>query len=159
GARVMEPAFSPDGKRVAFVVIGDDALTLWLLDVAAARAAQVSARRLNGVDGAPCAWLGSGEGLVCRAAAAGPGAEPPAAGATPTGPIVLENDGRKRPTRTNPDLLKSPRDEALFEHYLRAQVVRIGVDGQVAPLGKPDLIIRAEPSPDAGWLLVSTVHR
>jgi dipeptidyl aminopeptidase/acylaminoacyl peptidase len=155
--RVLEPEFSPDGKRLAFILIGDDGLTLWQAEVAGARAKELSATRLNGVVGDTCRWLPDSQGLICRAIVRG-AAEPPADPA-PTGPVVLENDGRRRPVRTNPDLLKSPRDEALLEHYLAAQIVRIGVDGQVVPVGKPGLITRAEPSPDGAHLLVSTVHR
>src|SRR4029078_1848133 len=49
GARIAEPTFSPDGKRVAFILIGDDTLTLWLADVASARAVEAAPARLNGV--------------------------------------------------------------------------------------------------------------
>ena len=86
GAGVGAPSWSPSGKRFAFVVSTDDALTLWVGDVAAKNARQLSPRRLNAVLGAPCDWTGD-ESLVCTFVPQDRGAEPVAA-ATPAGPIV-----------------------------------------------------------------------
>src|SRR5262249_47112025 len=65
--RVVEPEFSPDGKKLAFILIGDDGLTLWLADVGGARARELSPTRLNGVAGDTCNWLADSQGLICRA--------------------------------------------------------------------------------------------
>jgi dipeptidyl aminopeptidase/acylaminoacyl peptidase len=79
--------------------------------------------------------------------------------AVPTGPLVQENDGKKRPARTNPDLLKDPHDEVMFEHYLGSQLVRVRLDGNAEPIGKPGLYVGVTPSPDAKHLMVATLHR
>jgi dipeptidyl aminopeptidase/acylaminoacyl peptidase len=83
----------------------------------------------------------------------------PAAASAPTGPIAQESEGRAAPNPTFQDLLKSPDDERMFEHYLTAQVAVVGLDGRVAPLGAPALRTGARPSPDGRWLLVETAHR
>ena len=49
----------------------------------------------------------------------------------PVGPVIDENLGRKAPARTYSNLLKSPHDEALFEHYLQSGLVRVGMDGKI----------------------------
>ncbi len=54
GGGIGAPSWSPSGKRFAFTVTTDDAITLWVGDVASKSARQVSARRLNAVLGAPC---------------------------------------------------------------------------------------------------------
>src|SRR4051794_33447786 len=59
---------------------------------------------LSGVTGAPCDWLPDARGLVCRTIV--PDLKPlSAAPSAPTGPIVQENLGRKKPAPTNPELL------------------------------------------------------
>ena len=75
------------------------------------------------------------------------------------GPVVQENLGKTAPARTYQDLLKDPRDEALFEHYVSAQPLRVTVDGKTQEIGARALITGIEPSPDGRFLLVTSVHR
>lgn len=157
-AGISYAAWSPSGRSLAFVVSTDDALTLWVADVAARRARQVSDRRLNAVLGAPCAWMDDAE-LACRLVPSGRGAEPEAP-TVPAGPIVQEAlSGRADRVATYQDLLKDPYDEAIFEHYATSQLARVTVDGRVTPLGAPAIISAASPSPDGRWLLVTTLAR
>jgi dipeptidyl aminopeptidase/acylaminoacyl peptidase len=96
--------------------------------------------------------------LVCRTVPRD--AKAPAAGQTvPSGPIVQENTGAKKPARTNPDLLASPTDERLFEHYMASQIALVALDGKVTPIGAPALYTGSSPSPDGKLLLVESVHR
>jgi dipeptidyl aminopeptidase/acylaminoacyl peptidase len=96
--------------------------------------------------------------LACLTVPAGRGA-PPAGSAVPTGPIEQESDGKAAPNPTFQDLLRSPADEATFDHYAAAQVALVGVDGRVTPVGAPAVRNRVAPSPDGRWLLVETVRR
>ncbi|MCB1018392.1 MAG: S9 family peptidase, partial [Acidobacteria bacterium] len=109
-------------------------------------------------DASPCAWESDRSSLVCRAVPAGRGSEP-ARPEAPSGPEIQETTGEKAAARTYQDLLKTAYDEDLFEHYVGARVVRVDVNGKVSPVGKPDLITRAEPSPDGRYLLVEALHR
>src|SRR5262249_42131183 len=83
----------------------------------------------------------------------------PAAPTVPTGPIVQENLGTRKPAWTNPDLLTNPTDERLFDHYMASQIALVTVDGKVSLLGSPALYTRTVPSPDGKMLLVEAVHR
>ncbi len=158
GAGVGAPSWSPSGKRFAFVVSTDDALTLWVGDVAAKNARQLSPRRLNAVLGAPCDWTGD-ESLVCTFVPQDRGAEPVAA-ATPAGPIVQQTlTGSADRAATYQDLLKSPHDEAIFAHYATSQLARVTLDGAVTPIGAAGIISGATVSPDGQWLLVTTLSR
>ncbi len=157
GARLNELTWSPDGARFAFTVTSDDGVRLWSGDVAGAAATQVLAAPLNAVAGGSYRWMPDGT-LVARTIPASRGAAP-ARPSVPAGPIVHENDGKKRPARTNPDLLQDRHDEALLDHYLQAQLVRTTVDGKATPLGKPGLHFTPQPSPDGAYLLVTTLHR
>ena len=162
--RIGQPLWSADGRHVAFTVTGPGAIVLWAADVPAGGASgpAIAARRvaavaLNAASGPPCAWVDDAR-LACLTIPAGRGA-PPNAPSVPTGPIEQESDGKATPNPTFEDLLKSPADEATFEHYLTAQVALVGLDGSVKRLGTPAVRTRVAPSPDGRWLLVETTHR
>ena len=63
------------------------------------------------------------------------------------------------PAWTYQDLLANPFDEALFEHYAMAQLVRVDLDGVMLSLGEPMLVRGASPSPDGSYVLVQATHR
>ncbi len=158
GAGVGAPSWSPNGQRFSFVVSTDDALTLWVGDLAAKSARQVSARRLNAVLGAPCDWSGD-DALVCTLVPSDRGPEP-VAPSTPLGPIVQEAlTGSPDRAATYQDLLKSPHDEAIFAHYATSQLARVALDGTVTPVGANAIISGATVSPDGQWMLVTTLAK
>jgi dipeptidyl aminopeptidase/acylaminoacyl peptidase len=157
GARVANAEWSPDGARVSFTLLEGRRATPWVAEAATGQARRLADVSLAGAAGAPCAWSGS-TALVCLTIPAGRG-EPPSAAETPTGPVVQESEGRAAPNRTYQDLLASPDDERLFEHYFTNRIARIALDGSVTPLGEPGIHVAARPSPDGRFLLVERVHR
>lgn len=160
GGPITSVAWSPDGSRLAVTRAGVDAGAghgLWLVEAATARAHRVAGVEVNSVLGDPCHWLGDGSGLVCRTVARS--GAPGAGVAEAPLPVVQESDGRPTPGRTYQDLLRSPADEALLDRHMTMQLVRVGVDGSVRPLGTPGLIDIALPSPDGRWVLVGRRHR
>ena len=84
----------------------------------------------------------------------------PAEPRAPIGPNVQESSGRLSQMATFQDLLASPHDEDLFQHFATGQVARIDTEtGQVERIGPAALITEVDPSPDEKYLLVSTVRR
>ena len=84
----------------------------------------------------------------------------PSAPRAPLGPNVQESSGRLSQMATFQDLLASPHDEDLFEHFATGQLARIDTEtGQVERIGPAALITQVDPSPDEKYLLVSTVRR
>jgi dipeptidyl aminopeptidase/acylaminoacyl peptidase len=77
----------------------------------------------------------------------------------PGGPLVQETTGEPAAAWTYQDLLETPHDEALFEHYTKAQLVEVALDGAVTARGAVSLLDRAEPSPDGSFLLVEHIER
>jgi len=63
------------------------------------------------------------------------------------------------PARTYQDLLKNAHDEALFEYYLQAQLVRIGLDGKSKKIGPAGTVWGYESSPDGQYIMVQTLHQ
>ena len=161
GGRIVQiddASFSPDGRLAAFSLTTAAGMELWILDVASGAAKRVL-EDLNGVfRGRPYAWLSDSRSLVAKVVPEGRG-PPPEAPSVPSGPIVQEARGTKSAARTYQDLLTSHHDEALFEHYGKAQVVRVSVEGAVHKLGAPGLVARAEPSPEGEHILVERLER
>lgn len=159
GLKMRWARWSPDGKRLAFAHSADNALELWVIDVSTASASRLPNVQLNGVQAWPFHWLSDSQSLICRTIPAerGPVPRQPQ---TPAGPVIDQStEGRKSPTRTYQDLLKSPYDAELFAYYANAQVRRVYLDGRNEALGKPAMIFSADPSPDGKYLLVESFHR
>jgi dipeptidyl aminopeptidase/acylaminoacyl peptidase len=157
GARLVNPAWSPDGTHVAFVVSGENAMTLWVGDVATGVTHQASDVRLNSATGAPCSWTTSAA-LICKTIVRGRGPAP-AEAMTPTGPVIEETEGAAAGNPTFEDLLKNARDESLFDYYFTSQVAVISLDGTARTLGEPAIYTLVCSSPDARFVLVQSVHR
>ncbi len=159
GARLTEVAWSPNGERLAVVNVTETESQLWLVDVSQARAFKVPDLKLNGANWFEVRWLPDGLSLVVLGVPKTLPALSPEEKA-PTGPKVLEHRGGKASARTYQDLLQTPRDEELFEHYLTSQVYRVEVEElKVKPLSSPRLFTDVSPSPDGRYLLVSYWER
>ena len=158
GARLGSLRFSPDTKHLAFTVTTDDGIALYVAETGTGKSTRLTEARLNGVFGDPCCWVSSAGPLLCRMLPAARGAAP-ATAAAPVGPIAQESVGQAAPNPTFQDLLQSPADEALFEHYVTSQLVLVSLDGSSQPVGPPGLHTKAWPSPDGSHILVETVHR
>ena len=78
----------------------------------------------------------------------------------PTGPTIQESFGKLSPVRTYQDLLQNAHDEALFDHYATARLVRVdAATSEKTALGKPAIFGSVAPSPDGKLLLVSRIVR
>lgn len=153
------PDFSPDGAMIAFERTTADGIELWAADVASAEARRLVGPRLNGVWGGACDWMPSGGELLCRLVPEGRGPAPEMP-ATPQGPVVQESEGRSSPVRTYQDLLKSPHDMALYEHYATALLAFVdATSGQVRPLGAPGVFASVEASPSGNLVLVQRLQK
>jgi dipeptidyl aminopeptidase/acylaminoacyl peptidase len=158
--RITGVQWSPDGAHVAFSVNGDSGIALWVADVATGRSRRLTEPRLNsaGEFFGACRWAGPSR-LACKMIPTGRGA-PPSMDQAPTGPAIQETtEGPRSAIWTYQNLLTSPADEALFEHYFTSQIAFVGLDGTVTPVGRPGIYTAVLPSPDGQYLAVQAVHR
>ena len=157
-ARIGDAAWSPDGKRVAFILVRDSSLELMVVDVTnGAQARRITDRSLNGMFGRPFSWFSDSKSLIISAIPPTRGA-PPKAMTTASGPLIQENLGRRNAARTYQDLLKSPHDEALFEYYAATEVARVTLDGKIDIIAT-GMIRNLLPSPDGQYALMQTVKK
>jgi dipeptidyl aminopeptidase/acylaminoacyl peptidase len=156
-ARVGTAMWSPTGDRVAFTLLDEGGVSLWLADAGTGAIRMISGPTLNAAFGSPCRWLPSGNGLICLRVVPDRGA-PPDTQVSPRGPVVRESEGK--PVETGSlDGLEHGRDESLFEYYFGNQLFLIPLSGNDRPIGAAGLHSGFEISPDGRYLLVETVHR
>ncbi|MDA2930131.1 prolyl oligopeptidase family serine peptidase [Acidobacteria bacterium AH-259-O06] len=158
GARIGNVEWAPDGKNIAFTLTQGDRVELWVAEVQTGAARPVLDVRLNAAYGQPLQWLADSQALVCKVVPADRGPTP-SKPTVPSSPTIQENLGGKAPARTYQDLLESAHDEALFEYYTTAQVVRVTLKGENHPIGTPAITRTIKPAPNGEMLLVETVHR
>ena len=76
------------------------------------------------------------------------------------GPMLQEHSGRATPEPPHPDLLRSAHDEALFEHYATAQLMRLNLaSGAVQRLGEPGLYFSVGAVGEGQALLTERIVR
>lgn len=155
-ARITSLSWSRDSRHLLTTVSTGTSLELWVVEIASGRARRAAYRALNGTLDTP-AWVDEST-IVASLIPAGRTTPPPPPH-VPSGPVMQENLGGKKPARTYPDMLASTHDESVFEHYATSELVLVSLDGKITPLGLRGLIGNATPSPDGRYLLVTTWHR
>jgi dipeptidyl aminopeptidase/acylaminoacyl peptidase len=152
------PSWSPDGRHFAFTITTGEGVELWIGDTESAAARRLLPAIVNGVERRTFQWLPGGEALLVQVIPSDRGPMP-AAPAVPSGPVIQENLGTRAPVRTYQDLLGSPYDEALFDHFFTSELVRVSTAGEVTNVGPPAIYGEVDPSPDGRFLLISRIVR
>ncbi|MCP4046594.1 MAG: S9 family peptidase, partial [Gammaproteobacteria bacterium] len=157
--KVMNAAFSPDSKNVAFVLETNDGLSLWNYRLQTAKTARVTDRFISAsLGGRKYRWKHDSSGFYTRLTVKGAD-QIPVQTLTDIKPVIQTTTGEKAAVRTYSNLLKTPHDENLFEFLGTSQVAGIGLNGEVRLLGKAGMFKRFTASPDGKYLLVSQIKR
>ncbi len=152
--RVLDVAWAADGRRLALVTKEADHVGLWIGSVDGAFR-EIEGLALSPLLGEAVRWTPDQRHLLVRRVPPERG-QVPAAPAIPVGPVVRESGGGLGASSTYEarDLLTSPYDEALFEHFATVQIAVVEVDdGTIAPVGAPGVYGEVSPSPDGRFLL------
>jgi dipeptidyl aminopeptidase/acylaminoacyl peptidase len=158
GTKIATVSWAPDASKFAFTVTDDKNVELWMTDVAKLVTRRVIRQRLNAALGTPYRWGPNSKGFVVSVVPEDRGPEPPEP-PVPIGPVTQENLGKAAPARTYQDLLTNLYDESLFEYYGTSQLMLVDLGGDHSRLGTPGLYTSFEPSPDAKYILVTSVHK
>jgi dipeptidyl aminopeptidase/acylaminoacyl peptidase len=161
GTRLGEPLWNAAGTSFAFSNKTDSAVELWVCDAATARARRVDGLRLNPVLEYGIAWMPDQATLLVKTVPAGRSA-PPAPAAQPSGPRIEESGKVTAASSTYEarDLLATPHDADLFEHYATAQLALVdAASGRVTRIGEPGVLAKVLPAPGGRFLLVERIER
>jgi dipeptidyl aminopeptidase/acylaminoacyl peptidase len=155
GARIAGASWSHDSDHFVLRLVTGAGTQLWG-GSASEGSLGLLVEQLNTVLVSPT-WLTDGASVLCARVPERQG-PPPAASSVPRGPVVQESVGRDTPLRTYQDLLTSPDDADLFDHYVTTELCVVTMDGEVTALGT-DRYAGASPSPDGLWLLETALRR
>lgn len=158
-AKIGTPSWSEDGKRFAFTNMTQDGYELWIGETATGKITQVKGVRLNAVMGAPFQWMPDQKTLLVSLVATNRGVAPSQT-ETPAGPNIQESVGRGGNVPTFQDMLKSPKDERLFDYYATAQLATVDIaSGKITNLGQPAIFSDADVAPDGQHILVTRIKK
>ncbi len=127
GRRIASARWSHRGQAFALSMVGGAGTELWVGERGGAEL-RLLASGLNAVFGEGFEWLPSGTGLLLTLIPRGRGAAP-GEPASAEGPLVQEAHGEVTPLRTYQDLLESPHDDLLFEHYASSELAIVALAG------------------------------
>jgi dipeptidyl aminopeptidase/acylaminoacyl peptidase len=154
GALLDDVHFSPDGRYLSALRVGDGPARLALFDVTTGKE-RVLDTPINPAWEDPCTWV-SAEALLCKLVPEGLGDPPP----PQVVPSVMEHLTGPAPIRTYANRLDNAYEEALFEHYFTAEIGRVGLDGGVQRVPETrGLLLTVEPSPGGDRAVVRRVQR
>ena len=153
GKRISTVSWSEDSRHIAFTLLTDAGLELWVIEAATGQARRLGDALVQDALDPPFQFTSGQDALIIRTAPSSRGPKPKAPRVPPS-PIIEQAQGQKAQNRTYQDLLETPYDDALFAYYTTHQLEVITLKGQRRPLGQPGIYASAIPSPDDRYLLV-----
>ena len=158
--RIAYLTWSPDEKKIAFTHSSSNAVELWLLDVATAKATKLSNLTLNAVLGNPIKWFRDSQNLLARICSRKKTKLIDSKKDIPLGPILQNSNAEeKAQNRTYQDLLKNAADEENFLRLATSELHQIDLKGDSQLFKKSDLYYEEAFSPDGKYLLVTTLQK
>jgi dipeptidyl aminopeptidase/acylaminoacyl peptidase len=149
-------SWNPSESKIAFTNTSNKQVDLYVIDIALRKAMKINKAPLNTITGGSYQWIDDNT-LLYKVSPKPVSAAPPKL-LMPKGPTIQENMGKKAPSATFEDLIKTPYDEALFAFYAESQLVK-NTGGVETPVGKPAIYTMVNISPDKKYILTRTVHR
>ncbi|MGO4822488.1 MULTISPECIES: prolyl oligopeptidase family serine peptidase [unclassified Flavobacterium] len=157
--RISNISWSPNEKKIAFSNTTATGVALWVVDIASAKATQLTEDNVNANLGNPFSWYSDNESILVRMLPKNRPALLDEKKNLPTGPIVSNASGTISQNRTYQDLLKNKTDEANFENILTAELYKVNLNGSTTLFKGAAMYAGESFSPDGKYLMVSTITK
>ncbi len=156
GARVSNAKWSPDGRSIAYFVLGDDATHIWVADAATGKSRQVTRTSVLATLVTDIDWTADSKRVATVLV---PDNRPamPVEPAQPMGPHikVAEESDRNR-LRNYASLMATPYDQALLDWDGTGQIALVDVTSRVVTkFGAPTMATSIDFSPDGQYVRVT----
>lgn len=148
--------WNPSETRFLFTHTGNKDIDLYVADINTRQVKKVNKKPLNLLLGNSISWIND-QTIIYKVTVKPASAAPPKP-AAPSGPVIQQNLGKAAAARTFQDLIKSTHDEALFEFYATATLVK-NINGVETPIGSAGIFSNVSLSPDKKFLLVRRVEK
>ena len=158
GATVSSPAWSPDGKQIAYIANFETASHLFVADVATNKSVQITKTPLLATLVTQVDWTLDGKNVIVVLPPDARGAEPKKP-AIATGPQVqVWLDPVKSPQRQFFSLMSEPWEFEQLKYHTTGQLAMIDVKTKVIrKVGTPGMIQSVDAAPDGQHFRVSTM--
>lgn len=159
GATVSDAVWSPDGTQVGFYAHFDDATHIYVADAATGRSRRLTRTPVLATLVTDFAWSADGRTIATVLVPDGRGAEPVEPAVAP-GPDVRVNQDYTAKNRTFADLLQTPHEKKVLEHFITGQLALVDVrSGTARKVGAPAMFRAVDMAPDASHLRVTLVQQ
>jgi len=155
--KLSDISWSPDESKIAFTHTSQTGIELWVADLKSLVAKRLDKDHINKTYGKSFIWTPDGKTILAQFIDQNKSliTEPKTISG---GPLIQENTGKSTPAPTYQDLLKSPYDEMVFDHFLTSQLKLVGMDGESSKLLQPQIIRSMEYSPDGKYILLANIN-
>jgi len=158
-SRLANFTWSPDQKNVALTNTTQEGVSVWVLDVASAKATKLTEANVNANLRDVINWFEDSQSMLVKTVADGRKAIIDRDKVTPVGPTISVSDGKKAQNRTYQDLLKSKIDEDNFEQLALSDLYKVSLNGTQEKWLSTAMYNSISFSPDGNFVMVSTVEK
>jgi len=157
--RISNISWSPSEKKIAFSNTTNSGVELWVIDIASAKATQLTEDNVNANLGNPFSWFSDNENILVKMLPKNRAALLDEKKNLPLGPIVSNATGTISQNRTYQDLLKNKTDETNFQNILTAELYKVNLNGSKTLFKSADMYAGENFSPDGNYLMISTIQK
>ena len=157
--RISNLSWSPDDRKIAFSNTTNSGVALWVVDVASAKAMQLTENNVNANLGNPFSWYNDNTSILVKMLPKNRPALLDEKKNLPTGPIVSNANGSVSQNRTYQDLLKNKTDELNFENILTAELYKVNLNGEKTLFKTADMYAGETFSPDGNYIMITTIQK
>lgn len=150
--------WSPDSKKISFMMTTNTKSELWVIDVLTYKAEKINDFNLNPIIDKPYQWFSDSKHILVNIV-------PPKRKTlkfeekVPESPIIQESTGEKTPVRTYQDMLSSPEDEFIFDYYANSDLGVLDLSNRKYTKITSGIFRNFAPSPDGHYLLIEKIHK